>query len=512
MNPNALTVMIGGEAGQGLVTLGELLVKCLIRSGYRVVVTQSYLSRIRGGHNTYVIRISPEEIHAPAERVDLLVAFNRETIDLHRDELTDRGVIVADQGLDFDGGQGLKVPFRDLATGRYSNTAALGVAAALLGLDEERAAEAVERSFGKKHPETMEKNRDALAKGYAWTLEHGPDHLRLPPPADTDPRLIMNGNHAIALGAMAGGVRFCSFYPMTPATSVALTLVANADKAGLVVEQAEDEIAAVNMAVGASFAGAPSLVPTSGGGFALMCEGVSLAAITETPLLIVVVQRPGPATGLPTRTEQADLLMVLHAGHGEFPRAIFAPGSVEQCYHLTRHAAALTEKYQSPVFLLSDQFLADSIRAVTPFDVADGPRALPADLHQANLEGIGEPYRRYALTDSGISPRLLPGLSAHLVVADSDEHTEDGHLTEDLDFRVRINDKRLRKMDGLRRDTSARTIRTCCWSVGGRAGVQPWKPPSSGTNRDGPRRCFIFPRSGPWFPNNSWTGSKPPGG
>jgi 2-oxoglutarate ferredoxin oxidoreductase subunit alpha len=214
---------------------------------------------------------------------------------------------------------------------------------------------------------------------------------------------------------------------------------------GLIVEQAEDEIAAINMALGASFAGAPSMVATSGGGFALMVEGISLAAMTETPVVVVVAQRPAPATGLPTRTEQADLEFVLHAGHGEFPRAIFTPGSVEECFHLTRKAFELAERYQGPMFLLTDQFLADSYRAVMPFELEDlTPVRAGKDVAES------PPYQRFAITETGISPRLLPGMTGHLVVADSDEHTQDGHITEDLSMRRQMVEKRLRKGGGIR--------------------------------------------------------------
>ena len=211
---------------------------------------------------------------------------------------------------------------------------------------------------------------------------------------------MMNGNEAIALGALSAGLKFFSFYPMTPATSIALSLAAQAETLGLIVEQAEDEISAVNMAIGASFAGAPSMVATSGGGFALMVEGVSLAGMTETPLVIVVAQRPGPATGLPTRTEQADLDFILHAGHGEFPRAILAPGSVEECFHLIRKAFELAESFQTPIFLLTDQFLADSYRAVKPFDLKELSWIHPgSDWSPGFL-----PYLRYALTETACPP------------------------------------------------------------------------------------------------------------
>jgi len=214
---------------------------------------------------------------------------------------------------------------------------------------------------------------------------------------------------------------------------------------GLIVEQAEDEIAAINMAIGSSFAGAPSMVGTSGGGFALMVEGVSLAAMTETPMVVVVAQRPGPATGLPTRTEQGDLNFVLHAGHGEFPRAIFAPGSIEECFDLIRKAFFLAEKFQGPMFLLTDQFLADSARAIAPLKIEGLPFLQPSN---PNLTP-STPYQRFVFTKDGVSPRLIPGFTEHRVVAGSDEHTEDGHLTEDLGVRKIMVEKRLKKAAGI---------------------------------------------------------------
>ena len=451
--PRHLNIVIGGDAGQGLVTLGSLLAKSLVRSGYWIVVTQSYQSRIRGGHNTFTIRVSDGEIVAPQQPVDLLVALNAETIRLHEAELCEHGVIVADAALaaEAGGAEFLAVPFGELGSKRVANVVALGVTACLIGLDRDRMSQTLADFFGKKHPEATEENQQALEKAYAWLSEQSASVQKLPAVDDPPRRMMMNGNEAIALGALSAGLRFCSFYPMTPATSVNLTVISHAKQMGVIVEQAEDEIAAINMALGASFAGAPSMVATSGGGFALMAEGVSLAGQTETPVVVVVAQRPGPATGLPTRTEQGDLEFVLHAGHGEFPRAVLAPGTVEECFHLTRKAFELAEKHQSPVFVLTDQFLADSYRAVTPFDAANLEPVRPgADLSEASL-----PYRRFALTDSGVSPRLLPGATEHLVVADSDEHTEDGRLTEDLAVRTQMVDKRLRKHDGLRADTIA---------------------------------------------------------
>jgi 2-oxoglutarate ferredoxin oxidoreductase subunit alpha len=442
-----LNILIGGEAGQGLVTVGQILAKSLVRSGYSIVVTQSYQSRIRGGHNTFAIRVGVDDIIAPQEAVDLLVALDAETVKLHHGELSSEGLIIADEAFDGAEKATLKIPTRRLASDQYANTAALGAVVALLGLDRQLVARTVEKYFGKAHREIVEENRRVLEESFRWAAGHSVAFEKLPPIGHPPQRLMMNGNEAIALGAITAGVKFYSFYPMTPATSIGLALAGWAKEARLVVEQAEDEIAAINMALGASFAGAPSMVGTSGGGFALMVEGVSLAAMTETPVLIVVAQRPAPATGLPTRTEQADLEFVLHAGHGEFPRAILSPGTVEGCFSLTRKALELAEKFQGPIFLLTDEFLADSYRAVKPFELEGLSPVRPW-----SLEGLtfSIPYCRYTITDTGISPRLLPGLTEHLIVADSDEHTDDGHLTEDLLVRRRMVDKRLKKAEGIR--------------------------------------------------------------
>ncbi|MFH1625740.1 MAG: 2-oxoacid:acceptor oxidoreductase subunit alpha [Pseudomonadota bacterium] len=445
MTRNTINVLIGGEAGQGLVTIGEILTKSVARSGYSVVVTQSYQSRIRGGHNTFAIRMGADELIASQEAVDILIAFDQDTVRIHREELSSWGLIIMDEALDIADDQGIKVPFKQWAPDKFSNIAALGVVSSLVGLDEELVSETMNKFFGKMDEETVEENRRVLEKAFRWTADQPLSFQKLPRVSHASDCLVMNGNEAIALGALSAGLKFYSFYPMTPATSIAVTLAGKAERMGIIVEQAEDEIAAINMAIGASFTGAPSMVGTSGGGFALMVEGVSLAAMTETPLVIVVAQRPAPATGLPTRTDQADMEFVLHAGHGEFPRAILTPGTVEECFHLTRRAFELSERYQGPIFILTDQFFADSYRTIKPFDVTNLSPVRPGS--DAAISSL--PYRRYGITDSGVSPRLLPGGSEHLVVADSDEHTEDGHITEDLTVRRKMVEKRLEKGKGI---------------------------------------------------------------
>lgn len=446
MTETSINILIGGEAGQGLVTIGQLMAKALIRAGYNILVHQDYMSRIRGGHNTFAIRTGPDPIHAAVEDVDILVALNAETLELHREELTDRAIVVVDEAIDCQGMNALRVPFKELAPKPlFHNTVALGVLGASVCNDVSILEGLLHETFHKKGDEIVQANVEVLRKAYDWVREQEFDFTCMPPPPENpEPAMMINGNEAIAMGALAAGCNFLSFYPMTPSTSVALTLISKGAALGMVAEQAEDEIAAINMALGASYAGARSVVTTSGGGFALMVEGISLAGITETPVVVVLVQRPGPATGLPTRTEQGDLNLVLYAGHGEFPRAIFAPGTPEECFYLTYRAFDLAEKYQTPCFVLSDQYLADSYRNVPRFD-PDLPEVASPVLEPENPAE----YKRYAMTDDGISPRAIPGFSEALVKADSDEHDEAGHIIEDGPTRIGMNSKRIVKACGM---------------------------------------------------------------
>lgn len=448
MSESAITILVGGEAGQGLVTIGQLMARALTRAGYEISVSQDYQSRVRGGHNTFAIRTGPEPIHGPEEGVDILVALNQETVDRHGGALKPGGVVVAGEGVETGALRSLHVPFKELAPKPiYQNVAALGVLGSTLCGEFSILERLVRETFAKKGEAVVQANWEVLHKAYHWVKEQDFSFTCMPPaPEGVTGRLMLQGNEALALGALAAGCNFISFYPMTPSSSVALTLIAKGEPLGLVAEQAEDEIAAVNMALGASYAGARACVSTSGGGFALMNEGFSLAGITETPLVFFLVQRPGPATGLPTRTEQADLNLALYAGHGEFPRAVLAPGTVEECFHLAHLAFDLTERYQTPVVVLSDQYLSDNYRSVEPFDLD----ALPEPA--SPLLAVDDPagYRRYAVTGDGVSPRLIPGYTTALVKVDSDEHDEMGHIEESPENRIAQNEKRLTKGAGLR--------------------------------------------------------------
>ncbi len=452
---DSLTIVIGGEAGQGLATVGELLARILTRAGHNFLTFQGYHSRIRGGHNTFALKIGPETLAGPEEGADLVLSLDEATDRIDGPRLRAGGLLFAVGAKPAlpAGADHLTVPYSDLSSAREKNLVALGLLAAALDLPPDEADRAVTELFAGKGG--AERPLAALAAGRDWAGPKIGGRFRVAPAAPgAPPRLLMTGNEALALGAAAGGVNFCSFYPMSPATTVALSLAAWGPEAGILVEQAEDEIAAVNMALGASYGGASALVSTSGGGFALMCEGVSLAGMIETPLVIAVVQRPGPATGLPTRTEQGDLNLALYAGHGAFPRAVLAPATAEECFSLGARAARLAAESQGPVFVLSDQYLSDCTRPIPPFDLAALPPAVDALAeHRRNEAALppGKKYLRYeADAADGRSPRLLPGFSDHLIKADSDEHTPDGHITEDLAWRVKMQDKRLKKLNWLR--------------------------------------------------------------
>lgn len=444
------TIKIGGEAGQGIQTIGEALGRVFSRSGFQVFTIQDYESRVRGGHNFYQIRFADRPIMAPRSAVDILVALDRVSIAEHARELDGRGQIIYDSESlkeKHNAPSFLDVPFARLAMEHggnriMANTVATGAVLGMLGMEMALLFELIDETFRNKGEAVAGANRSSAQAGYDFAVKGCLKcNFAVPAKPRGEQRLLIGGSEALAFGALASGVKFYAAYPMTPSTGIMNYLASKEKEHGLVVEQAEDEIAAINMALGASFAGVRSMTGTSGGGFALMVEGASLAAITETPIVIALGQRPGPATGLPTRTEQGDLHMVLHAGHGEFPRFVFAPGSPEQAFFLTNKAFELSEKYQVPAFVLFDTYLSDSQWTCRGLDLSrlrNKDYRLRGDAF-ARLAS----YRRHAFSPSGVTPLAVPGDAAHLVVTDSDEHDEDGHLTEDADTRVRMVDKRL---------------------------------------------------------------------
>lgn len=454
------SIRIGGEAGQGLQTIGAALAKIFSRLGYHVFTHQDYMSRIRGGHNYYQIRFSDKVVTASRERIDILVALNTETIDIHQQDLLDGGLILygpTEEEEPRAGEQFLATSFTQIAkdaggTRIMANVVAVGAVLGLFNLDLQAAEAVIQQSLEKKSAEIIEGNLRALQAGHRHAREHCTRLDRFQTStAGQDKLLLINGVQAIAAGALMSGVKFYAGYPMTPSTGIMVYLADKAEEYDIVIEQAEDEISAINMALGASYAGVRAMTGTSGGGFALMTEGVSLAGMTETPIVIAEMQRPGPATGLPTRTEQSDLNFVIHGGHGEFPRAVLTPGTPEQAFFAANRAFDLAEKYQIPVFIQADQYLADTEWTFKEFAL-DTLAYKDYRLRGEQLRKLKE-YKRYAYTDDGISPLAVPGESPHLVVVDSDEHDEEGHIIEDAPTRVRMVEKRLHaKLDRLREE------------------------------------------------------------
>jgi 2-oxoglutarate ferredoxin oxidoreductase subunit alpha len=451
----AANFMIGGEAGQGVQSAGLILSRTLARGGYHVFADQDYESRIRGGHNFFRIRVADSEIGAVSEPIDILLALNQESLELHKNELSGAGVVIFDEArVKATGGERfLPVPMDRLAEEKagsriMANTVALGACLGLTDYDLELLDGVLRDYFGEG--KLSEANIEAARAGYEYAREN---FKKISPVRLGTLRrkkgLLLNGSDALSLGALAAGCSFMAGYPMTPASPILEYLASKAEAMGLVVVQPEDEIAAINMAIGAAYAGARAMTATSGSGFCLMVEGLGLAGLTETPLVVVDAQRPGPAVGLPTRTEQGDLQFVLSAHHGDVPRAVLAPATVEDAFWLTVKAFNLADRYQLPVIILTDHYLATCYATVGGFSLSQ------VTIDRGELfSGKPEEYKRHALTESGISPRAFPGLSPALVVTDSDEHDEAGHLTESARIRAEQVAKRLRKMVSLRGEIS----------------------------------------------------------
>lgn len=444
------TIKIGGEAGQGIQTIGETLSVVFARLGYHLFTNQDYESRIRGGHNYYQLRLSNRPVHCARSQVDIVVALDRESIRCYESELTEHGQVVYDSkalGEVHTGNRFLDVPFVELAIQHggnkiMSNTVATGAVLGMLGVDIEVLISILKQTFKKKGEDVIRANVDSAMAGYDYAVKNC-IKCSFITAESSKPKMLISGNDAIGFGAVASGLKFYSAYPMTPSTSIMLYVASKAKEYGIVVEQAEDEIAAINMAIGASFAGVRAMTGTSGGGFALMVEGLSLAAMTETPVVIALAQRPGPATGLPTKTAQADLLFALYSAHGEFPRVILAPGTPEECFFLTNKAFDLAEKFQIPVIILTDQYLADSQWTYEGFDLSK-LRYTDYRIRGESAKRL-EGYKRHALTKDGISPLAVPGHGRYVVVTDSDEHDERGHITEVPHLTVLMTQKRLHK-------------------------------------------------------------------
>ena len=453
---------VAGRAGEGIAVTGAMFAKLCVRHGLNIFNYGEYPSLIRGGHNTSQISASKSPVSCQFKILDVLIAFNEESIGLHLHECDSNTIILVDlesNKIDLSkystiSGQVISVPFVRLAreaTGGSlaSNVVAIGASCWILGLSIDVFSKVIADIFSAKGDEIIQSNISAGKAGYEFcrvnNFKQG-EQIVVEPKED----LVLSGNEAVGLGALSAGVQFYASYPMTPTSALLHFMAEHQEKYTVVVKHSEDEISAINQAIGASFAGVRAMTATSGGGFALMVEGVSLAGVTEVPLVVLEGQRPGPATGLPTWTGQADLQFVVHAGHGEFPRVVFTPGDAEECFNLTRLAFELAEKYHTQVYLIGDKYLLESSMSVARFpEHHQNARFSFAKAEQLPADGS---FKRFAITDSGFSPRSVPGMPFGIQLTNSYEHDEHGYATEDAEMARSMVEKRMRKMNGLKNE------------------------------------------------------------
>ncbi len=460
---NKLAWKIGGEAGYGIMTAGKLFSFIAKRHGLNAYGVTEYPSLIRGGHNTFTIRIEEDELTSHLKFIDVLAALDELTINEHLSELISGGALIYDSKIKISkkkrGIQYFPVPLSSLAS-KYSNkkvmmaSIIIGATAALVGFELSMIKEVITRIFKKKGKKVINENFKAIKSGYNFLKSNYKLKFKIimeKKPVNNK-KILVNGNQAISIGAIAAGCKFISAYPMTPATSILEYLSLKSKEHGVLAFQSEDEISALNMALGASFAGVKAMTCTSGGGFALMNESLSLAGSSETPVVIILAQRAGPATGLPTRTEQGDLRHVIHAGHGEFQRCVIAPGDAYDCFHLTLKSFNIASKFQIPVIMLTDKYLAVSYNTINEFNASnysiDKGELL---LKSCKNPGAGNKFKRYRITESGVSPRPIPGVPNGFHCAIGDEHDEEGNIIESSGQRVAMADKRERKVKLLRK-------------------------------------------------------------
>jgi len=460
MTENKFALKAGGPAGAGVFTVGAMIARSIQKMGLSVFYTADYPSLIKGGHNTCYVRVEPEEVHSQIRLIDVLVAIDRQTVEKHFNELSSEGAIIYDSsefdlnGINF-GRDDLKIfpiPFanmgREFGDKIYGNLAAVGAVTALIGHDLKKVNLTIKGQFGKKGDKVVKTNEDAAKSGYDYFLKNFPNtnFKTSIKEIKNDKTILLTGNDAACIGAIKAGVKFVAEYPMTPSSSVLHFMAGNEEKYKIVVKHTESELAAINMLCGAAMTGVRAMTATSGGGFALMCEGLGMAGLSETPMVIIESQRAGPSTGMPTYTEQSDLRFVIHASQGEFPRLLVAPGDVEEAFYETFKMFNLAERVQTPGIILLDKHISASAKTVKPYDDSKLKVERGKLMSNAEMEKATETVLRYKLTDDGISPRPVPGQPNGLHVSTSYEHYEDSFSNEESHMRIAQVDKRDRKM------------------------------------------------------------------
>jgi len=454
---NQLSWKVGGQQGEGIESTGEIFSIALNRLGYYLYGYRHFSSRIKGGHTNNKIRVSTKEVRTISDDLDILVAFDQETIDVNYKELNENGVIIADAKFDPKKPDDTKaelysIPFTaiatELGTSLMKNMVAIGATSAVLDLNIDIFKEVVEEIFGRKGQQVVENNMKAIAKGYEVMKENlSTSSLLKLEKADGKKRMFMIGNDAIALGALAGGSRFMAAYPITPASEIMEYLIKKLPAVGGTVIQTEDEIAACTMAIGANYGGVRSFTASAGPGLSLMMESIGLSGITETPLVIVDTQRGGPSTGLPTKQEQSDLMQMIYGTHGEIPKVVVAPSTVEEAFYDMAEAFNVAEEYQCPVIFLSDLQLSLGKQTVEPLDIEKVEirrgKLVTDELPELEAKGY---FKRYANSEEGVSPRVIPGVKYGIHHVTGVEHDETGKPSEGAGNRKVQMEKRLRKL------------------------------------------------------------------
>ncbi|MGM9926326.1 MAG: 2-oxoacid:acceptor oxidoreductase subunit alpha [Bacillus sp. (in: firmicutes)] len=456
---NQLSWKVGGQQGEGIESTGEIFCIALNRLGYYLYGYRHFSSRIKGGHTNNKIRVSTIPTQAVSDDLDILVAFDQETIDVNYKELHDKGIIIADSKMKPQCPEDTQavmysVPFTEIATelgtSLMKNMVAVGASCAILNIDIAEFDAVVEEIFGRKGEQVVQKNVAAIKAGYDYMKEQLADYegtLHLAK-GDGQKRLFMIGNDAIALGALAGGCRFMAAYPITPASEIMEYLIKKLPAFGGTVIQTEDEIAAVTMAIGANYAGVRTLTASAGPGLSLKMEAIGLSGMTETPLVVVDTQRGGPSTGLPTKQEQSDLMAMIYGTHGEIPKIVMAPSTVEEAFYDSAEAFNLAEEYQVPVILLTDLQLSLGKQTVQPLDL-NKVEIRRGKLVQDEITESEGYFKRYEVTEDGVSPRVIPGMKNGIHHVTGVEHDETGKPSEAASNRISQMDKRMRKIQNL---------------------------------------------------------------
>ncbi|MBI9032769.1 2-oxoacid:acceptor oxidoreductase subunit alpha [bacterium] len=438
-----LVLVLAGQAGQGIQSIETILSFLLKRSGYNYFSTSELMSRVRGGINSTELRVSARPIAGFIDRIDILIPLHNDGIGHLQKRITPATIVIGEKDkIDYE--DIVDVQFtqiaKEIGNAIYSNTVAAGFICGLLKVELDFCQEFIIEYFSDKSEDIQNKNRQAITRGHELGKDFSNIDITIEKSSLVKEQLLLDGADAISLGALAGGCNYTCGYPMSPATGVLQNMASYSKDFDIIVEQVEDEVGVINMTLGAWYAGARAMTTTSGGGLALMSEGISLCGVMESPLVIHLAQRPGPATGLATRTEQGDLNLALYSGHGDFPRIILAPGSLADGFTLTQKAFNLAEKYQVPVFILTDQYYVNSKYNTPGFDMG----SLKIEKHLIETKAD---YQRYSFTEQGISPRGIPGYGQGNVCSGSNEHDESGHITENPELRVKMVDKRLNKLE-----------------------------------------------------------------